>query len=134
MHTIEAAVLVPLGLGLLTILLMLTFYLHDQTVLAADYGAMVLDWQHCTEDYTEEETGVEPELGDGLLITEVSLEAFSPGKQLFRLKARETWKVFQQALGLLTFVRPEEQHSREITLFRVNALWIKRIWRASGLG
>ena len=32
MQTIEAAVLVPLGLGLVILLLLLTFFLHDQTV------------------------------------------------------------------------------------------------------
>ena len=38
MQTIEAVVLVPLGLGLVILLLMLTFHLHDRTVLEAEYA------------------------------------------------------------------------------------------------
>lgn len=133
MHTIEAAVLVPMGLGLLLILLMLTFYLHDQTVLAAEYGTMALEWQYCPEDYIKEEAEVEEMLGKGVLITDVSLEIFSQGKQSFRLKAEERWRVFQQGLRLLSLGDIQENRCREITLLRIDPCWIKRIWRASGL-
>lgn len=134
MQTIEAAVLVPLGLGLLTVLLMLTFYLHDQTVLAADYGAMILEWQQSPKDSGEMEEEAEVQLQKGVLITDISLTEVSFGKQICRLKAEENWRVFQQGLNLLSLGNVEAVKSRSFTVIKIDACWLKRIWRASGLG
>lgn len=135
MHTIEAAVLVPLGLGLLSIILMLTFCLHDQVVLAAECAELMLEWQHGGES-SKGKKEIEEELRKGKLITEVTCSEFSGGKVLCRLQIKENWRVFQRGLAMLSLDRMEEDEARtkSFALVKINPCWLKRIWRVSGLG
>jgi len=54
MHTIESSILVPFGVGLVMILLMLTFFIHDQTVLTAEYASTILEWQMSQGKWNED--------------------------------------------------------------------------------
>ncbi len=134
MQTIEAAVLVPLGLGLLVLLMMLTFYLHDQTVLAADYGVMLLEWQRDPNETINDKEELEEQLQKGNLITKVSLTEVSFGKLLGRIESEETWQVFEQGVKLVSLGEIDEVKNRRVTWMRLDACWLKRIWRASELG
>ena len=106
MHTIEASVLVPLGLGLISLMLMLAFFLHDQTVLTAEYASTVLEWQMCPgardEDECAEEIG---QWHNGLLITSVHAQSFS-----------------------------NEQQKPVKAALKINPCWLKRVWEVVTAG
>ena len=134
MQTIEAAVLVPLGLGLVTLLLMLTFFLHDQTVLEAEYAEAMLGWQQNMDSLKEEGEKSGEEIGRRTLITQVEVTERSFGSLIGRIKTEETRKIFQRGMSLLSTGRVDEERNREITWVKIDAFWLKRIWRASEFG
>lgn len=130
MQTLEAAVLVPLGLGLVILLLMLTFFLHDRTVLEAEYAKVMLEWQQNASGLNE---GGEA-IGKGTLITQVNVTEASFGAMIGRIKVEETRKVFRRGMNLLSMGNVDESSDREIMWIRIDAFWLKRIWRASEFG
>lgn len=134
MQTIEAAVLIPLGLGLVTLLLMLTFFLHDQTVLEAEYAGMMLEWQQNADSLKEEGEQSEEAIGKRTLITQVEVAEKSFGSLIGRIEMDETRKIFQRGLSLLSIGRVDEGENREIMWVKIDAFWLKRIWRASEFG
>ncbi|MBQ6876635.1 MAG: hypothetical protein IJN46_10455 [Lachnospiraceae bacterium] len=134
MQTIEAAVLVPLGLGLVTLLLMLTFFLHDQTVLEAEYAEAMLGWQQNMDSLKEEGEKSGEEIGRRTLITQVEVTERSFGSLIGGIKTEETRKIFQRGMSLLSTGRVDEERNREITWVKIDAFWLKRIWRASEFG
>lgn len=134
MQTIEAAVLVPLGLGLVTLLLMLTFFLHDQTVLEAEYAETMLGWQQNMDSLKEEGEKSGEEIGRRTLITQVEVTERSFGSLIGGIKTEETRKIFQRGMSLLSTGRVDEERNREITWVKIDAFWLKRIWRASEFG
>ena len=130
MHTIESAVLVPIGLGLIVLLLMLTFYLHDQTVLAAEYSSTLLEWQMCQGPWDQEECSEETGLwSERLLITEVEVKRFSAGSTLYSVQAEETYQLFGSALRLLEQRFSETDELALKVFVKINPCWIKRIWK-----
>ena len=134
MQTIEAAVLVPLGLGLVTLLLMLTFFLHDQTVLEAEYAEAMLGWQQNMDSLKEEGEKSGEEIGRRTLITQVEVTERSFGSLIGGIKTEETRKIFQRGMSLLSTGRVDEERNREITWVKIDAFWLKRTWRASEFG
>ena len=134
MQTIEAAVLVPLGLGLVILLLMLTFFLHDQTVLEAEYSEAMLGWQQNVDSLKEEGEKSGEEIGRRTLITQVEVIEKSFGSLIGGIKTEETRKIFQKGLSLLSIGKVDEGENREITWVKIDAFWLKRIWRASEFG
>ena len=134
MQTIEAAVLVPLGLGLVILLLMLTFFLHDRTVLEAEYAGVMLEWQQNANNLKNEEKESEEVIGKGTLITQVNITEESFGSLIGRIKTEETRRVFQRGLSLWSIGNVDESSRTEITWIKVDAFWLKRIWRASEFG
>lgn len=132
-QTIEAAVLVPLGLGLVILLLMLTFFLHDGIVLEAEYAKLMLTWQNA--DSLDRVGGVPGEtIGKGTLITQANITEKSFGTLIGRIKIEETRRLFRRGLSLLSIENVDESSRREITWIKVDAFWLKRIWRASEFG
>lgn len=130
MHTIEGAVLVPLGLGLIGILLMLTFFLHDQTVLTAEYSTFMLEWQSCPEGWEEKECTDRTALwNQKLFITEVQVLDISAGNNLCSLQTKEQYQLFDRVLSMMdqSFGSGDEVRSR--VLLKVNPCWLKRIWK-----
>lgn len=132
-QTIEAAVLVPLGLGLVILLLMLTFFLHDGIVLEAEYAKLMLTWQNADSlDRVGEVPG--ETIGKGTLITQANITEKSFGTLIGRIKIEETRRLFRRGLSLLSIGNVDESSRREITWIKVDAFWLKRIWRASEFG
>ena len=134
MQTVEAAVLVPLGLGLVILLLMLTFFLHDRTVLEAEYAGVMLAWQQNANKLEKERKESEEVIGKGTLITQVDVTEKSFGTLIGRIKIEETRKVFLRGLSLLSIGNIDENSDREIMWIKIDAFWLKRIWRASEFG
>lgn len=134
MQTIEAAVLVPLGLGLVTLLLMLTFFLHDQTVLEAEYAELMLGWQQNMDSLEEEGEKSGETIGRRTLITQVEVTEKSFGSLIGRIKTEETRRIFLRGLSLLSIGQVDEGRNREIMWVKIDAFWLKRIWRASEFG
>ena len=134
MQMIEAAVLVPLGLGLVTLLLMLTFFLHDRTVLEAEYAGVMLEWQQNADNPKKEGEESGNSIGRGTLITQVNVTEESFGAIIGRIKIEEKRKVFQRGLNVLSIGKVDESSDREIMWIRIDAFWLKRIWRASEFG
>ena len=122
MHTIEASILVPLGLGLISLMLMLTFFLHDQTVLTAEYSSAVLEWheEECREEIDQWD--------DSLLITSVQAERFSAGNTVYCLRTTEEYRLFDSALNLLEQSFSKEQQKPLRVAARINPCWLKRVW------
>lgn len=130
MHTIESSVLVPLGLGLIGIMLLLTFYLHDQTVLTAEYSSFMLEWQVCQEAWDEEICEEKfAQWEKKLLMTEVEMVSLSAGNNLCSLQTRERYRLFEQILNMMeqNFVGTKEVKTGG--LVKVNPCWFKRIWK-----
>ncbi len=134
MQTIEATVLVPLGLGLVTLLLLLTFFLHDKTVLEAEYAGVMLEWQQNADNIKNEGDELGQAIGKGTLITQVAVTEESFGALTGRIKAKETREIFRRGISLLSIGNVDENSGREIMWIKIDALWLKRIWRASGFG
>ncbi len=134
MQTIEAAVLVPLGLGLVTLLMILTFFLHDQTVLEAEYAGVMLEWQQNVGNLKKEGEESGQEIGKGALITRVAVTEEAFGALMGRIKTKETREIFRRGISLLSIGNVDENSGREITWIKINAFWLKRIWRASEFG
>ena len=134
MQTIEAAVLVPLGLGLVILLLMLTFFLHDRTVLEAEYAGIMLEWQQNANNIKEERRKTEEVIGKRTFITQVDVTEESFGSLIGRIETKETRSVFRRGISLLSFGNVDESSCREITWIKIDAFWLKRIWRASEFG
>ena len=134
MQTIEAAVLVPLGLGLVTLLLILTFFLHDQTVLEAEYAGVMLEWQQNADNIKNEGEELGQAIGNGTLITQVAVTEESFGALTGRIKTKETREIFRRGISLLSIGNVDENSGRDIMWIKIDALWLKRIWRASGFG
>lgn len=134
MHTIEASILVPLGLGLIVIMLMLTFFVHDRTVLTAEYTSTVLEWQMSpgkwSEDKCEEENGHWDEY---LLITDTGVLTMKAGSSVFRLKTRERYRLFDKVLQLMEQQLPESRDTREISCVKTDPFWLRRIWKVVDL-
>ena len=134
MQTIEAAVLVPLGLGLVILLLMLTFFLHDRTVLEAEYAGIMLEWQQNANYLKKEGEESREAIGKGTLITQVDVTEESLGSVIGRIRTEETRRVFQRGLSLWSIGNVDESSRTEITWIKIDAFWLKRIWRASEFG
>ena len=134
MQTIEATVLVPLGLGLVILLLMLTFFLHDRTVLEAEYAGIMLEWQQNTNDLRKEGKESEEVIGKGTLITQVDVTGEAYGSLVGRITAEETRRIFRRGLSLWSIETVDESRRTEITWIKIDAFWLKRIWRASEFG
>lgn len=134
MQTVEAAVLVPLGLGLVILLLMLTFFLHDRTVLEAEYAGVMLVWQQNANKLKKEGKESEEVIGKGTLITQVDITEKSFGSLIGRIKIEETREVFLRGLSLLSIGSIDENSDREIMWIKIDAFWLKRVWRASEFG
>ena len=129
MHTIEASILVPLGLGLISLMLMLTFFLHDQTVLTAEYSSAVLEWQMGPGAWDEEECREEiDQWDDSLLITSVQAERFAAGNTVYCLGTTEEYRLFDSALNLLEQSFSKEQQKPLRVAARINPCWLKRVW------
>ena len=129
MHTIEASVLVPMGLGLISLLLMLTFFIHDQTVLTAECSSAILEWQMCPGAWNEEECRKETsQWEESLLITRVDAEYFSAGKTVCCLRTKEEYRLFDSALNLLEQSFLVEQEKPAKTVLKINPCWSKRVW------
>ena len=86
-----------------------------------------LEWQHNANGLNE---GGEA-IGKGTLITRVNVIEESFGTMIGRIKAEETRKVFWRGMNLLSIGKVGESSDREIIWIRIDALWLKRIWRAS---
>lgn len=130
MHTIESSVLVPLGLGLIGILLLLTFYLHDQTVLAAEYSSLMLEWQSCQGAWDDEMCEAQSDRWEKkLLMTEVETVAITAGSNLCRLQTKEEYRLFDQILSLMEQSFSGTKEAKTGTLVKVNPCWLKRIWK-----
>ena len=134
MQTIEAAVLVPLGLGLVILLLMLTFFLHDRTVLEAEYAGIMLEWQQNANYLKKEGEESREAIGKGTLITQVDVTEESLGSVIGRIRTEETRRVFQRGLSLWSIGNVDESSRTAITWIKIDAFWLKRIWRASEFG
>lgn len=134
MQTVEAAVLVPLGLGLVILLLMLTFFLHDRTVLEAEYAGVMLVWQQNANKLKKEGKESEEVIGKGTLITQVDITEKLFGSLIGRIKIEETREVFLRGLSLLSIGSIDENSDREIMWIKIDAFWLKRVWRASEFG
>ena len=135
MHTIEASVLVPLGLGLISLMLMLAFFLHDQTVLTAEYASTVLEWQMCPGAWDEDECAEESgQWNNGLLITSVHAQSFSAGKTVYYLQPVEEYQLFDSALNLLEQSFSNEQQKPVKAALKINPCWLKRVWEVVTAG
>lgn len=130
MHVIESSFLVPLGLGLTVLLLMLTFYLHDQTVLTAEYSSFVLEWQASPGGLTDERESGLKQVSDRLLITGVSVEDINVGSTVCRIKTNEEYQLFEGALRLLE-VGFDAESERTLTGIKINPCWLKRVWKVA---
>ena len=130
MHTIESSVLVPLGLGLIGMLLLLTFYLHDQTVLTAEYSSLMLEWQACQGAW-DDETGAEKSARweKKLLMTEVEMVSLAAGNNLCRLQTKERYRLFDQILNMMEQSFSGTKEVETEILVKVNPCWLKRIWK-----
>ncbi|MBQ8815425.1 MAG: hypothetical protein IJZ85_13130 [Lachnospiraceae bacterium] len=130
MHTIESSVLVPLGLGLIVILLTLTFYLHDQVVLTAEYSSTILEWQMQPGKWTDAACEEEAEQWDEwLLITQVSVLQMKAGDAWFALRTREEYRLFDSALRMLEQRIAEEYELPTKRMIKIDPCWLKRIWK-----
>ena len=130
MHVIESSFLVPLGLALIALLLMLTFYLHDQTVLTAEYSAFVLEWQERPGELPVDRKDSLTQISDRLLITGLSVESLKAGSTVCRIKTEETHRLFEGVLSLLE-VGFDAEEERTFTYFKLNPYWVKRIWKVA---
>ncbi len=132
MHTIEASVLVPLGLGIICVFIMLTFFLHDQTVLTAEYSSFLLEWQTCPGAIRREECEAKAEQwADGLLITSVYPIKISAGNSLCWLQTGEEYRLFEGALSLVDQELERERRNPVLVSAKIDPCWIKRIWKVT---
>lgn len=138
MHTIEASVLVPLGLGIIVVLMTVSFCLHDQVVLSAECAALMLEWQH--GDVVEADEGlIEAELTGRSLITDISCTDFFAGKIWCRLEVAESRRLFGRGLARLAMgdsaAEPPDENveTKTFSLIKIDPCWLKRIWRVSGI-
>lgn len=130
MHTIEASVLVPLGLGIICVFMMLTFFLHDQTVLTAEYSSFLLEWQTCPGAIGREECEARAERwADGLLITNVYPIKISAGNNFCWLQTGEEYRLFEGALNLIDQGFEQERRNPVCVSVKIDPCWIKRIWK-----
>ena len=74
------------------------------------------------------------EIGRRTLITQVEVIERSFGSLIGGIKTEETRKIFQKGLSLLSIGKVDEGENREITWVKIDAFWLKRIWRASDFG
>ena len=130
MHTIEASVLVPLGLGLMVILLMLTFFIHDRTVLTAEYASTMLEWQTSPGKWSEDKCEEEKRQWEKyLLMTNTRVLKMKAGNSIFRLKTREEYGVFNNILQIMEQNLPESGDLRLKTCIKTDPFWRRRIWK-----
>jgi len=138
MHTIEAAFLVPLGLGIIVVLMAMSFCLHDQVAVAAESAAILLEWQHGEEvNVNKEEMGAR--LTDMSMITNVTCTDLTEGKMKCRIRLTENWQVFRRGIELIALsnsaseIMQDNTRTRSFSLIKIDPCWLKRIWRVSGI-
>lgn len=131
MQTIEAAVLVPLGLGLVVILIMLTFWMHDRVVMAAEYSSLVLEWQIAGE--IGDENRIKKEWTEQMLMTKVSQLEILAGNMVLHVKVDAERELLRTGYLLAEMSTPKTEVLSEKIVIRTDPCWLKRIWRVSGL-
>lgn len=130
MHTIESSILVPFGVGLVMILLMLTFFIHDQTVLTAEYASTILEWQMSQGKWNEDKCEEEKrQWNEYLLITETDALKMKAGSSFFSLKTRENYRLFNNVLQMMEQQLPEKRDTRIKTCTKTDPFWLRRIWK-----